>query len=263
MRGRPASITGNATWTRRLRPSGDTRAALPIAVAVAVLVARRYTAALRRSRAQVISHREYWQGRAASGTFRYIVLGDSTAQAVGVADPETGYVAQVERRLREATGRPVSTLNLSVSGATARSLLRDQLPLLHALDDPPHLVTCVVGGNDVAAPRFRAVEFAAAVDRIMAGLPRGSVVANIASFGHWPYEQRALAANSAIREAAARHGQVLADLHAATRPLWPWRYIAHLSPDLFHPNTRGYALWSDALWEAVAPLVGPAARGQG
>lgn len=54
-----------------------------------------------------------------------MALGDSAAQGVGVDDPADGYVSLVGRHLAEITGRNVRIVNLSVSGATVKTLLTD------------------------------------------------------------------------------------------------------------------------------------------
>ena len=64
---------------------------------------------LRRSLDQVSAHRLEWDRRATEllagereGDPLWVVLGDSTAQAVGLADIEDGYVERVRRTGREA-----------------------------------------------------------------------------------------------------------------------------------------------------------------
>ena len=62
----------------------------------------------------------------------WVALGDSTAQGLGAASPDDGYVGQVLSELRQLTARPWRVLNLSVSGALTRDVLGAQLPLLPA-----------------------------------------------------------------------------------------------------------------------------------
>jgi len=80
----------------------------------------------------------------AGETLRYLVLGDSTAAGVG-ADYERGIVLETARHLGRT--RRVEVVNLSVSGARFRDVLRDQLP--RAAGWKPDLVLLDVGANDV------------------------------------------------------------------------------------------------------------------
>lgn len=154
--------------------------------------------------------------------------------------------------LAAATGESVRVRNLSVSGARARDVVDRQLPRLARLP-APDLVTCVVGGNDVAwARRFDAESFARDMDVIAQGLPLGSTMGLVPHFVHWPYEGRARKANEAIRVAAHRHGPLVADLHTTTSELPLRRYLGTFAPDWFHPNETGHALWADTIWEQVA-----------
>lgn len=201
------------------------------------------------SRRQVRSHAEFWAVPRGTGPVTYVALGDSAAQSVGVDDPREGYVHLLGRRLQYASGQHISIVNLSVSGATAEDLVGHQLPQLAQLP-VPDVLTCVIGGNDVAAfrHRFRAQRFAAAARTLTHALPPHAVLGTIPSFGHWPYEGRVRAANRALREAAASTGLAVGDLYAPTRRLWPWRSLSILAGDGFHPNARGHVLWADALW---------------
>jgi GDSL-like lipase/acylhydrolase family protein len=76
----------------------------------------------------------------------WVVLGDSTAQGLGAATPDGGYVGQVLAGLREQTGQPWRVLNLSVSGFLTRDVTGVQLPRIPAGAD---LVTCGIGVSDI------------------------------------------------------------------------------------------------------------------
>jgi hypothetical protein len=62
----------------------------------------------------------------------WVVLGDSTAQGLGAPSPMGGYVGQVLAGLQQRTGQRWRVLNLSLSGALIRDVLRDQLPRVPA-----------------------------------------------------------------------------------------------------------------------------------
>lgn len=206
---------------------------------------------MRRSREQSRNHRAHW-ARPHKGSRTFVALGDSAGVGVGVEDPAYSYVGIVAKRLAEATGETIRTVNLSVSGATARDVLQSQIPQLAALPTPD-FITCVIGGNDVAWSRtFRVRGFALDMRAIATRLPEGSVMGLVPSFVHWPYEGRAKKANHAIREAAQLNGHAIADIHTPTKRLALREYLGTFSGDYFHPNEAGHALWADAVWAQFA-----------
>lgn len=212
--------------------------------------------AIRRSRRQARAHAAYW-ARPQVGTLRYVALGDSAGVGVGVDDARLGYVGLIAQRLERTTGQAVRTVNLCVSGARAQDVLSTQLPELAAIG-APDVVTCLIGGNDVAwAPFFDARRFAHTMTSIAARLPERSVLGTVPHFLHWPYETRARKANRAIHRAAEAGGHVIADIHAATKKLSLGRYLRTFAGDRFHPNEHGHALWAEAIWDHILPRNSP------
>lgn len=183
------------------------------------------------------------------GTLTYVALGDSAAVGVGVEDPDQSYVGILARRLAVRTGESIRVVNLAVSGAKAPDVLRSQIRQLAGMP-APDVVTCVVGGNDVAwTSAFRADDFALDMQAIADRLPAGSVMGLVPNFVHWPYENRARRANRAIRAAANRRGHAVADIHAATTGLSLGGYLRTFAEDYFHPGSTGHTLWADVIWE--------------
>lgn len=218
---------------------------------------RRMGRGIATSRRQVGEHAAYWARLSSAGALIYVALGDSAAQGVGVDDPRQGYVGVLHARLERTTRQQISLVNLSVSGATTATLIRDQLSRLTTLPTPA-FITCVIGSNDVALGRpFRSSAFRAAAEVLVQSLPDHAVLGTVPSFGHWPYERWAKRANAALFRAGTARGLRIADLHAPTRGLWPWRYTHILAGDFFHPNARGYRLWADALWPHLHDTVLP------
>lgn len=214
---------------------------------------------IRRSRRQAEDHAAYWS-LPQSGALTYVALGDSAAVGVGVDDPRRSYVGLIARRLAERTGQSVRVVNLAVSGARAQEVLEDQVPQLSQMASP-HVVTCVVGGNDVAwAPVFRTRRFAQTIRAVAGHLPAGSVMGLVPHVVHWPYLARARAANLAIRDAALGQGHAVADLHTATRALPLARYLRTFAADRFHPAEGGHRLWAEAIWEQLAASRGGLSR---
>ena len=92
------------------------------------------------------------------------------------------------------TGRDVALINLSVSGAVIPSVLTHQLMALRGLEQQediiPDIVTCEVGGNDVGY-RMDPQMMAEFVETLTMGLPDGTYIADVPSFGPTPHGRRA------------------------------------------------------------------------
>ena len=192
--------------------------------------------------------RTYWsQPRGEAGGLVYVALGDSAAQGVGASSPEHGYVGRIAELLRQSTGRPVLVHNLSVSGATVADVAEGQLPQLAGLD--ADLVTVAVGGNDVRG--YEAAAFAADVDRLVAGLPAGTFVADVPYFMHGRWETDSAEAAGVIREAVEGADMVLVPLNDALRAEGVRAMLTQTAADAFHPNDRGHAVWARAFWTSI------------
>ncbi len=207
----------------------------------------------RERRAQVAAHALAWEelndlARAGDGPL-WVVLGDSTAQAIGASSPSSGYVGQLQRRLEAAEGRSWRVLNLSRSGARVADVVEVQLPQLDAISDPA-LVTCAIGANDMLPGRGAHLE----VDlrALLDGLPPGAVVATLPQGMR---ESRARALNQVLRAEAGARGLRIADVWEHSGPPWRDRFAA----DHFHPNDLGYQGWADAFADALE--VGAPGRG--
>lgn len=211
-------------------------------------LARAALPGLRRVHAQVAAYAKAWDeanelALAGSGPL-WVVLGDSTAQGIGAARYEQGYVGQLRQLLDERSGTAWRVLNLSRSGAKVADVVAVQLPRLEALTVEPDLVTCAVGANDLVA-RTPPDRFDADLRTLLARLPDGAVIATVPQ-GLRP--ARAAEINDLIRSEAPAAGLAVADVWAHTGP--PWR--GKLSADGFHPGALGYADWARAFAEALA-----------
>ena len=195
-------------------------------------------------RRQIEAHRVSWDearvAALASDGPLWLVLGDSTAQAIGASSIATGYVGQVAAALSARDAVSWRVLNLSRSGAVAADVLAEQLPLLTDLP-AAELVSCAVGGNDLLRRR---TTLTADLRSIAASLPRGALLANLP---RGLREGQAAVVSRAVEEAAAVHGLRLVDLWATTGPPWRGRFSA----DWFHPNDVGYAAWAAAFLAAL------------
>lgn len=210
----------------------------------------RLVPAFRRSLDQVTTHRAEWARRNASALATresapdsplWVVLGDSTAQGVGVPDLGDGYVLRVRALLESADETRWQVLNLSRSSAVIRDVLDEQLPAMRELDPAPDLVTAVVGGNDLR--RTPLDRLLADVAELVAGLPAGAVVATMP---RGLREAKARRANERLIAEAGRAGLRVADLWTHTGPPYRGRFA-----DGLHPNALGLDGWVAALAEAV------------
>lgn len=206
---------------------------------------------LRRSLDQVVAHAAVWERRTQQllaagpvGDPLWAVLGDSTAQGVGLADVDRGYVGRVRALLEERDGRPWRVLNLSRSGAGLADLLQVQLPRLRALQDDgweAALVTAVAGGNDL-----RRTPLATLLDRVTAltaAVPDGTAVS---TFPQGIRPAVAAAANTHLLRLAAARGLPVVDVWAATAPPFRGKYA-----DGLHPNAVGVTDWVAAFAGAL------------
>jgi acyl-CoA thioesterase I len=196
-------------------------------------------------------------------TLHYLILGDSTAVAVG-GDYEQGLAVGSARHL--AAGRRVELINVAVSGARIHDVLVEQLPRI----DPSRadVVLLDVGANDVThLTRSRGFEhdFRRVIEAVLARNPRARLVvtgsADMGSPPRVPRFLRPLATfrthrlNAIVKRLAGRYDLTFAPIAERTGPLFR-RDPTLFSGDRFHPNDRGYAEWTlvinDALDRALA-----------
>ena len=197
----------------------------------------------RARRRQIAKHGEAWDAanKAALGADGplWLVLGDSTAQAIGASSIDSGYVGRVRAFLEVRDSRPWRVLNLSKSGALAADVVADQLPRLVEL--APQLVSCAVGANDLLR---RSGDLDRSLGEIAVALPAGSLLANIP---RGLREGEAKRVNDRIAELVVAHDLKVVDLWSATGPPWKGKYAA----DWFHPNDVGYGYWVRAFEDAL------------
>jgi acyl-CoA thioesterase I len=201
-------------------------------------------------RHNVGAYARYWQQQSEQpGDFTYVVLGDSIAQAIGASRPQDGYVGLVARQIEQRTGKRVRIINLSVTGAKISDLLQKQLPELSKYS--PDLVTVEIGANDMRS--YNSATFRAQYEQFITALPAGrSVISTMPYFGTRPgVNPHALDANRTIAKLAATYNVPMVDIYGALRAQQsPFIYAA----DFFHPSNRGYHVWYDAFWPAVAKI---------
>lgn len=184
------------------------------------------------------------------GTLRYVALGDSLAQSVGASAPERGYVALLADRLERATGQRVEVVNLGRTGIMVHDLIRDQLPVLDAMDPAPGLVTVTIGTNDVG--RLTPGQLRERFDELCSRLPAGALVADLPRFHRGRRARRAVEASAVLREVLAHHPTLV---HVPLERATERTGLGYRSADLFHPNDRGHRLYADTFWAVLQPRL--------
>ncbi|MFF3741163.1 SGNH/GDSL hydrolase family protein [Streptomyces sp. NPDC002566] len=187
---------------------------------------------------------------------RYVALGDSQTEGLGDGDDVQGLRGWADR-LAEQIARDSPGLlyaNLAVRGRKAGEVRAEQLG--PALTMRPDLATVVAGVNDVLRPSCDVDEVAGHLEAMFAALTaQGATVATLTfpDAGRItplarPVGRRLLALNERIREAAGRHGVVVAETAAhpvVTDPrLW--------SADRLHAGPLGHARIAAAVAQALS-----------
>jgi acyl-CoA thioesterase-1 len=181
----------------------------------------------------------------------WVALGDSITQGIGASGHRGGWVGQLHQRLSGA-GVDLRVVNLSVTGAHIADILRDQIPALHALGQPPQVVTLLAGANDMNHSKDRVAAPTAFRD-LLGRLPleTPAVVATL------PQRNRAAQAINLELDHAASEGRLsLAD----TRVFSIRDIPGTLAKDFFHPNERGHERWADLFEPGVRAALSDAAH---
>lgn len=184
----------------------------------------------------------------------WVALGDSTAQGLGAHSFMGGYVGQTREALVRATGQPWRIINISRSGATAKEVLRMQLPALRALAANADLITCGVGANDIITTP--AAQLHATMRDLIAALPEAALVLDLPLPVRWwgaigrRYCQHVSEVNDTIYATAQRHNIGVARVSQYFTPPWGGLFSA----DHFHPSETGYSAWTRAVLAAIDAL---------
>lgn len=186
---------------------------------------------------------------------RYVALGDSQSEGVGDGDDRTGVIGLADRLAASMARANPSLLyaNLAVRGKLASQIRHDQLDAAVALR--PDVATVIAGMNDLLRPGFDADVVGRHLEAMFEALTaHGATVATL-TFPDItritplarPIAARTVALNAVIRDAAARHGVVVAETcdHAVVTDPRLW------SPDRLHASPLGHQRIADALAQAL------------
>ncbi|MET9609031.1 SGNH/GDSL hydrolase family protein [Streptomyces sp. NPDC006512] len=186
---------------------------------------------------------------------RYVALGDSQTEGVGDGTDAAGLRGFADRLAEHlaAVNPGLLYANLAVRGRLAGQVRAEQLEPALALR--PDLATVVAGVNDLLRPGFDAAEVAGRLEEMFAALTAAGATVATVTFpdigkiapAARPLRPRLHELNDRIREAAARHGVLVAEtgVHAvgADPRLW--------TADRLHASPLGHARIAAALAEAV------------
>jgi lysophospholipase L1-like esterase len=195
----------------------------------------------------------------AGDALRVVWLGDSTAAGVGASRADLA----IPRRVAALLDRPVDVVSLAVSGATISDVVAEQLPFLP--DARPDVVAVSIGANDVTHLTPKSA-FASAYADLVAAVPDGAllVVLGVPDMGAPPRLAQPLRAVAGLRgrqldevarSVVADNRAVYVDIAGETGPTMRSDTGRYFAADRYHPNDDGYALWADAVAEALAPAL--------
>lgn len=191
-------------------------------------------------------------------SLRYVVMGDSTTISQG-GSYENGFAVQSAQYL--GARYKVTLLNTGISGATARTVKDVQLN--QAVAFKPDVVLLAVGANDVThRTAFAAAEadLQIIVDRLRDANPAVKIVFTrspaVDAVTRFPVGAKQLVRsqverfNTSIEPFITRNRLILAPVAEKTRQAF-LDDPSLLAADKFHPNDRGYALWTPVITEAL------------
>jgi lysophospholipase L1-like esterase len=192
----------------------------------------------------------------ASGAVRYLSLGDSLTQGVGVENLDTQAFPALLAEKWRAAGCEVELLNSGISGYTAGQVLSDEVP--NIADFQPTIITFQAGGNDIANS-VPLDEYRKNVKAVLdAASGSGAKVIVLAqnewfrspdgkNYGDNPAAQRE-EFDAALIEEASAHGAQFVDM----RPLYKQQADeGQWVEDGLHPTAAAYEAWAEGLAEAV------------
>lgn len=191
-------------------------------------------------------------------TLTYVVMGDSTAIGQG-----TDYAHSYARQSAEhiASRHTVNLVNVGISGATAQDVVDVQLR--SAIGQHPDIVLLAVGAND-ATHGTTGASFERSVRAIVTSLrianPNVQIVVtgspDMGSVARFPWPAKQLA-GLRTRQINRVYARLIPEFHLIFAPIAEQTGPAFrkdpslFAADKFHPNTRGYALWTPIVNRAL------------
>ncbi len=182
--------------------------------------------------------------RSGSQTIKYIALGDSLTEGVGVSNYKNSYPYLIAQKLSSKNN--VTLINLAHVGDTSSDVLANQLP--KALSLKPDLITLLIGVNDIHNLKSL-TQFKENLIQIVSPLKKGGAKIYLLSIPYlgsdkivyFPYnfilDFRTKQFNNVIKIVSTEYGVKYIDLYSLSKS------ANFYSSDQFHPSDKGYILW--------------------
>jgi len=197
-------------------------------------------------------------GQVGEGTprLRVLVVGDSSAAGVGVADQAQALALPLAHRLHERLGAAVGWQLVARTGVNTAEA--NEMLLRSKLTDADVLVTAL-GVNDVSS-QVRPAKFVEAIEQlwqtvrgrtgarwgVFCGLPPMHMLTAVPQPLRWYLGGCSDALDTALKIWTAERGLGYLSLRWASDP-------AYLAADGFHPGPKLYPQWADRLAQVMLP----------
>jgi lysophospholipase L1-like esterase len=189
---------------------------------------------------------------------RLAVFGDSTAAGVGAACHQDALAGMLGTAIARRTGREVSWRAVARSGVTSRTA-RDLVPGLVEGSWRPDVVVVLIGVNDLKNMR-RLRDWDHDVPTLLAAIGETAghvpvISCGMAPVNRFPALPQPMRAVMALRAQAMDHTlrRAAAGRHVPVDPQMIGS--GFFAADGFHPSSKGYRAWADALAGPVALAI--------
>lgn len=194
-------------------------------------------------------------GADASGTIRYLALGDSLTQGQGADDMETGSFPALLAKHWRTQGCKVELKNVGVSGYTAGQVVSEELPAVATFK--PTFITFQAGANDIANA-VTIDEYTKNVRKVLSDAKASGARVVVFAQNEWfrsptgagygPNGGKRDAYDEVLFEEARAKGAEIIDLRLlykqqADNNEW--------GPDGIHPTSKAYAAWATELARVI------------
>ncbi len=192
----------------------------------------------------------------------YVVLGDSSSAGQG-ADYQKGIAMQTAQEL--AKNYQVSFTNFSISGATTADVLQNQIK--EGVNLKPDLVLVAISANDLTQLKStndiknnmqqildQLIAGNCKVKIVVTGTPDMGSIPRFAQPLRWVAGLRTQQYNNVFDQLIQKYNITLAPIAKETGPIFREDNTL-FAEDRFHPNERGYAVWTKVLNKAIAEAL--------
>lgn len=182
---------------------------------------------------------------------KYVALGDSLTAGVGVEEVDKTLPYLIAKKI--VKNSPVELVNLGIPGARTADVFDFELE--KAVKENPDIITLFVGVNDIHGFVLDAL-FKKNYENIVSKLTKKTkakiIILNIPHIGtsrvllppyDFVYNLRIQRFNNIIKDLATQKNIQYVDIYSFTKNKFESNNF--YSRDEFHPNDKGYKLWSD------------------